>query len=96
MLRSYGLNLVPFGAQPYHQAYARGVKLIGATAQYVNGDLDEGPIIEQAVERVDHTMSVEQLTTLGNEIESVVLNRAVQWHAEHRIFEFGNRTVVLR
>jgi formyltetrahydrofolate deformylase len=84
------------GAKPYHQAYTRGVKLIGATAHYVNSDLDEGPIIEQAVERVDHTMSVEQLTTVGNEIESVVLNRAVQWHAEHRIFEFDNRTVVLR
>lgn len=84
------------GAQPYHQAYARGVKLIGATAHYVTDDLDEGPIIEQSVERVDHTMEPEQLTTLGNEIESVVLNRAVQWHAEHRVFEFGNRTVVLR
>jgi formyltetrahydrofolate deformylase len=84
------------GANPYKQAHARGVKLIGATAHYVNADLDEGPIIEQAVERVDHTMSVEQLTTLGNEIESVVLNRAVQWHAERRVFEFGNRTVVLR
>lgn len=84
------------GAKPYHQAYQRGVKLIGATAHYVNEDLDEGPIIEQAVERVDHTLSPEQLTTLGNEIESVVLNRAVQWHAENRVFEFGNRTVVLR
>lgn len=84
------------GAQPYHQAYTRGVKLIGATAHYVTDDLDEGPIIEQAVERVDHTMEPEQLTTLGNEIESVVLNRAIQWHAEHRIFEFGNRTVILR
>jgi formyltetrahydrofolate deformylase len=84
------------GAKPYHQAYQRGVKLIGATAHYVNEDLDEGPIIEQAVERVDHTLTPEQLTTLGNEIESVVLNRAVQWHAESRIFEFGNRTVVLR
>jgi formyltetrahydrofolate deformylase len=84
------------GAKPYHQAYARGVKLIGATAHYVNDDLDEGPIIEQAVERVDHAMSVEQLTTLGNEIESVVLNRAVQWHAERRIFSFGGRTVVLK
>jgi formyltetrahydrofolate deformylase len=83
------------GARPYHQAYARGVKLIGATAHYVNDDLDEGSIIEQAVERVDHTMSAEQLTTLGNEIENVVLNRAVQWHAEHRIFEFAGRTVVL-
>jgi formyltetrahydrofolate deformylase len=55
-----------------------------------------GPIIEQAVERVDHTMTVEELTTLGNKIESVVFNRAIQWHAEHRIFEFSNRTVVLR
>ncbi|MBL8266539.1 formyltetrahydrofolate deformylase [Steroidobacter sp.] len=84
------------GAQPYSQAHARGVKLIGATAHYVNGDLDEGPIIEQAVERVDHSMSVQQLTALGNEIESVVLNRAIQWHAEHRVFEFGSRTVVLK
>jgi formyltetrahydrofolate deformylase len=84
------------GAKPYHQAYQRGVKLIGATAHYVNEDLDEGPIIEQAVERVDHTLSPEQLTTIGNEIESVVLNRAVQWHAESRVFQFGNRTVVLR
>lgn len=84
------------GARPYHQAFARGVKLIGATAHYVNDDLDEGPIIEQAVERVDHTLTPEQLTTLGNEIESVVLNRAIQWHAEDRIFEFGNRTVILR
>ncbi len=84
------------GANPYWQAYTRGVKLIGATAHYVTTDLDEGPIIEQAVERVDHSMGVEQLTTLGNEIESVVLNRAVQWHVEHRVFEFGNRTVVLR
>ncbi|HEY0938706.1 MAG TPA: formyltetrahydrofolate deformylase [Steroidobacter sp.] len=84
------------GAKPYHQAHERGVKLIGATAHYVTGDLDEGPIIEQAVERVDHNMGVEQLTTLGNEIEAVVLNRAVQWHAERRVFAFGNRTVVLR
>jgi formyltetrahydrofolate deformylase len=84
------------GANPYKQAYDRGVKLIGATAHYLNADLDEGPIIEQAVERVDHTMTVEQLTTLGNEIESVVLNRAIQWHAEHRVFEFDHRTVVLR
>lgn len=84
------------GAKPYHQAYERGVKLIGATAHYVNEQLDEGPIIEQAVERVDHTLTPEQLTTIGNEIESVVLNRAVQWHAESRVFEFGNRTVVLR
>jgi formyltetrahydrofolate deformylase len=84
------------GANPYQQAFRRGVKLIGATAHYVNEELDEGPIIEQAVERVDHTLNVDQLTTIGNEIESVVLNRAVQWHAEHRIFEFKGRTVVLR
>jgi formyltetrahydrofolate deformylase len=84
------------GARPYHQAYARGVKLIGATAHYVNDDLDEGSIIEQAVERVDHTLEAEQLTTLGNEIESIVLNRAIQWHSEDRIFEFGNRTIILR
>jgi formyltetrahydrofolate deformylase len=63
---------------------------------YVNEDLDEVPIIEQAVERVDHSLTAEHLTTLGNDIETVVLNRAVQWHAESRIFEFGNRTVVLR
>jgi formyltetrahydrofolate deformylase len=84
------------GAKPYHQAYARGVKLIGATAHYVNEHLDEGPIIEQAVERVDHTLSAEQLATIGNDIETVVLNRAVQWHAEYRIFEFAGRTIVLR
>ena len=84
------------GARPYHQAYERGVKLIGATAHYVDENLDEGPIIEQAVERVDHTLTPEQLTTIGNEIEAVVLNRAVQWHAEGRIFEFGSRAVVLR
>ena len=84
------------GANPYQKAYDRGVKLIGATAHFVTTDLDEGPIIEQAVERVDHTLSPDQLTTIGNEIESVVLNRAVQWHAESRVFEFGNRTVVLR
>jgi len=84
------------GANPYGQAHARGVKLIGATAHYVTADLDEGPIIEQAVERVDHTMTVEQLTSIGNDIESVVLNRAIQWHSERRIFQFGNRTVVLR
>lgn len=84
------------GARPYHQAYERGVKLIGATAHYVTPDLDEGPIIEQAVERVDHTMGPEELTSIGHDIESVVLNRAVRWHAEHRIFVHGNRTVILR
>ena len=84
------------GARPYHQAYERGVKLIGATAHYVTPDLDDGPIIEQAVERVDHTMDAQELTTIGHDIESVVLNRAVRWHAERRVFLHGNRTVVLR
>jgi len=84
------------GARPYHQAYARGVKLIGATAHYVNTDLDEGPIIEQDVERVDHSMKPQELERLGQDVESVVLNRAVRWHSEHRVFENGHRTVVLR
>ena len=84
------------GAKPYHQAYERGVKIIGATAHYVTGDLDEGPIIEQGVERVDHTMVPDDLVEIGHDLESVVLNRAVRWHAEHRIFVAGNRTVVLR
>lgn len=83
------------GARPYYQAYERGVKLIGATSHYVTEDLDEGPIIEQAVERVDHSMDPKRLTEIGNDIESVVLNRAVRWHAEHRVFVRGNRTVVL-
>ena len=84
------------GARPYHQAYERGVKLIGATAHYVTEDLDDGPIIEQEVERVDHNMGPEELTSIGHDIESVALNRAVRWHAEHRVFVHGNRTVVLR
>jgi formyltetrahydrofolate deformylase len=84
------------GARPYHQAYERGVKLIGATAHYVTPDLDDGPIIEQAVERVDHTMDSHELTTIGHDTESAVLNRAVRWHAERRIFVHGRRTVVLR
>ena len=84
------------GARPYHQAYERGVKLIGATAHYVNTDLDEGPIIEQGVERVDHTMKPSELERIGQDVESVVLNRAVRWHAEHRVFECGHRTVILR
>ena len=84
------------GARPYHQAYDRGVKLIGATAHYVTADLDEGPIIEQAVERVDHMMAPQELTSIGHDIESVVLNRSVRWHAERRVFVHGNRTVVLR
>ena len=84
------------GAKPYYQAYDRGVKLIGATAHYVTGDLDEGPIIEQDVERVDHAMSPDALTLHGRDIESVVLARAVKWHAERRVIPNGNRTVVFR
>ena len=84
------------GARPYHQAYDRGVKIIGATAHYVTTDLDEGPIIEQDVVRVDHTMKPKELERLGQDVESTVLNRAVRWHAEHRVFENGNRTIVLR
>lgn len=82
------------GAKPYHQAYDRGVKLIGATAHYVTADLDEGPIIEQAVERVSHANSPEQLVEIGRDIETVVLARAVTWHAQHRVLLNGNRTVV--
>jgi formyltetrahydrofolate deformylase len=84
------------GAKPYYQAHARGVKLIGATAHYVTGDLDEGPIIEQDVERADHAMSPSALTSLGRDVESVVLARAVKWHAEHRVIPNGSRTVVFR
>jgi len=82
------------GARPYHQAYDRGVKLIGATAHYVTSDLDEGPIIEQAVERANHAMSGDDLAALGRDIENKVLSRAVQWHAEHRILVNGKKTVV--
>lgn len=84
------------GAKAYHQAYERGVKLIGATAHYVTTDLDEGPIIEQEVARVDHTQSAEDLTVTGSELETVVLNRAIKWHAERRVFRNGKTTVVLR
>ena len=84
------------GARPYHQAHERGVKLIGATAHYVTGDLDEGPIIEQDVERADHSMSPAELTSVGRDVESVVLARAVKWHAERRVILNGNRTVVFR
>jgi formyltetrahydrofolate deformylase len=82
------------GARPYSQAHARGVKLIGATAHYVTADLDEGPIIEQAVERVNHALSAEDYAAVGRDIESVVLARAVKWHAEHRILPNGRRTVI--
>ncbi|CAH2601135.1 Formyltetrahydrofolate deformylase [Rhodovastum atsumiense] len=84
------------GAKPYHQAHARGVKIIGSTAHYVTTDLDEGPIIEQAVERVDHTHTPDELVALGRDIESVVLARAVRYHIEHRVLPNGNKTVVFR
>ena len=84
------------GARPYYQAHARGVKLIGATAHYVTADLDEGPIIEQDVERVDHTMSAEDYTAVGRDIESRVLARAVRWHVEHRVLMNGHKCVVFR
>ncbi|HRH76988.1 MAG TPA: formyltetrahydrofolate deformylase, partial [Cellvibrionaceae bacterium] len=82
------------GAKPYHQAFDRGVKLIGATAHYVTADLDEGPIIEQEVERVTHALTPEQLVEIGRDIEAVVLARAVRWHAEHRVILNGQKTVV--
>ncbi|WP_119420747.1 formyltetrahydrofolate deformylase [Desertibaculum subflavum] len=84
------------GALPYQQAHKRGVKLIGATAHYVTGDLDEGPIIEQETARVDHTMGPEALAAAGRDIESVVLARAVTWHVERRIFINGRKTVVFK
>jgi formyltetrahydrofolate deformylase len=84
------------GAKPYYQAHARGVKLIGATAHYVTADLDEGPIIEQDVERVDHTLSAEDFTAVGRDIECVVLARAVRWHLEHRVLMNGHKCVVFR
>ncbi|RYY02102.1 MAG: formyltetrahydrofolate deformylase [Gammaproteobacteria bacterium] len=82
------------GAKPYHQAFDRGVKLIGATAHFVTADLDEGPIIEQAVERVSHINSPEDMAEIGRDTEAVVLNRAVRWHAEHRVLLNGTKTVV--
>ncbi len=82
------------GAKPYYQAHDRGVKLIGATAHFVTSDLDEGPIIEQGVERVDHSMGPDTLTAIGRDIESVVLARAVKWFTEHRILLNGHKTVI--
>ncbi|MEV8317305.1 formyltetrahydrofolate deformylase [Streptomyces sp. NPDC059900] len=82
------------GAKPYHQAHARGVKLIGATAHYVTADLDEGPIIEQEVERVGHDVTPNQLVAIGRDVECQALARAVKWHAERRILLNGHRTVV--
>lgn len=84
------------GAKPYHQAYTRGVKLIGATAHFVTANLDEGPIIEQEVERVDHAHTPEQLAAVGRDIENIVLARAMHYHLERRVFLNGKKTVVLR
>ena len=84
------------GAQPYHRAHARGVKLIGATAHFVTAELDEGPIIEQSVERVDHRASVEDMIRIGRDIEAQVLARAVGWVGERRVLVDGNKTVVFR
>ncbi len=84
------------GAHPYHQAHRRGVKIIGATAHYVTRDLDEGPIIEQDIARVDHAMTPRDLVRLGSDTESLVLSRAVRRHVEHRILLNGHRTVVFR
>ncbi|HEX5088274.1 MAG TPA: formyltetrahydrofolate deformylase [Nocardioides sp.] len=84
------------GARPYHAAFDRGVKLIGATAHYVTADLDEGPIIEQDVIRVDHTHNPEQLVAAGRDVEAAVLSRAVSWHSQSRVLLNGNRTVVFR
>ncbi len=84
------------GAKPYYQAHDRGVKLIGATAHYVTAELDEGPIIEQDVARVDHSKTVEDLTTQGRDTESQVLARAVKWHSEHRVLINGHKTVIFK
>ena len=84
------------GAKPYHQAHVRGVKVIGATAHYVTADLDEGPIIEQDVTRVDHKDTVENLTARGKDTESRVLARAVKWHSEHRVLLNGHKTVIFK
>ncbi|PKH43766.1 formyltetrahydrofolate deformylase [Nocardioides alpinus] len=84
------------GARPYHQAFDRGVKLVGATAHYVTGDLDEGPIIEQDVLRVDHGYDQDQLVSAGRDVEAQVLSRAVRWHAQSRVLLNGDRTVVFR
>jgi formyltetrahydrofolate deformylase len=83
------------GAKPYHRAYDRGVKLIGATAHYVTKDLDEGPIIEQSVQRVNHTMTPQDLIAIGRDVEAQTLARAVKFHSEHRAFLNGRKTVIL-
>ncbi len=84
------------GAKPYHQAYERGVKVVGATAHYVTSDLDEGPIIEQDTVRVGHGLTGDAFVRIGKDVESIVLSRAVLWHAEHRVLQNGRRTVVFR
>ncbi|TBU89227.1 formyltetrahydrofolate deformylase [Phytopseudomonas dryadis] len=84
------------GAKPYHQAFERGVKLIGATAHYVTSDLDEGPIIEQEVQRVDHALRPDDLVAIGRDTETVALSRAVRYHTEHRVFLNGDRTVIFK
>lgn len=84
------------GADPYRQAYNRGVKIIGATAHYVTADLDEGPIIEQAVEKVDHNCDIDELRQIGRDAESVAFARALKWHCEHRVIVNGNKTIVFR
>ena len=82
------------GAKPYHQAHARGVKLIGATAHYVTEDLDEGPVIEQDVRRVSHSTTVDDMIAIGREVEASVLSRAIKWHSEYRVFLNGAKTVI--
>jgi formyltetrahydrofolate deformylase len=84
------------GGKPYHQAFERGVKLIGATAHYVTGDLDEGPIIEQSVQPVDHAYYPEELVAVGRDTETMALARAVKLHTEHRVFLSGNKTVIFK
>ena len=83
------------GAKPYHRAFERGVKLIGATAHYVTTDLDEGPIIEQRVERVDHSQSVKDFIAVGRDVEALTLSKAIKLHIEHRVFLNGNKTVIM-
>ena len=84
------------GAKPYHQAFDRGVKLIGATAHYVTSDLDEGPIIEQEVQRVDHNYTPDALVAVGRDTETVALSKAVKYHLEHRVFLNHDKTVIFR
>jgi formyltetrahydrofolate deformylase len=84
------------GAKPYYQAHDRGVKIIGATAHYVTSDLDEGPIIEQDIHRVDHSCDPQELTTIGRDVESAVLARAVSWHSQRRVLVNANKTVVFK